>query len=280
MTDEPFEPQFEAEPDPGAPDTIATREAFDASPGAPDFATPPPPPAAEKVPFWGYSDLALLIGCFFASFVAAGLLFAGVMKALPAHEREAVKVPLSLVLQGVIYLLAYLSLHFTLASRYGRPVLPALGWKPPQVSLLVPALGGLVLPFAVSAIIAPFHPPKIDSPFEAFTSSVGLMVCFGILAALLGPVMEELVFRGFLQPLLSRSLGTVAGILITAALFGALHAPEYSYAWQFAAAVGLAGVAFGAMRVWADSTLASSIMHAGFNLVMVLAMLFARAGKH
>jgi hypothetical protein len=99
------------------------------------------------------------------------------------------------------------------------------------------------------------------------------------MAALLAPVMEELVFRGFLQPLLSRDLGTVAGVLITALLFGGLHAKEYFGVWQFVAAVTLAGVAFGAMRAWTGSTLASAIMHGGFNLVMVMAM-FAAQGKH
>jgi uncharacterized protein len=246
---------------------------------APGAHRPPPVPALEKWPFWGYSDLALLIGYFFGSFVGAGLLFGLVRYLFPVIKQKQNEAPLLLVFQVLLYLLAYLSLHFTLASRYGRPVLRSLGWKLPRVSLLVPVLGGLLLPFAVNLIIAPFHPPKIDSPFDKFTLTPGLLVCFGVLAALLAPLMEELVFRGFLQPLISRSLGTVAGVLITAMLFGGLHAPEYSYAWQFVAAVTLAGVAFGAMRAWTNSTLASAIMHGGFNLVMVLAM-FAVRGKH
>ncbi len=106
-----------------------------------------------------------------------------------------------------------------------------------------------------------------------------MMIFLAIIATLLGPIIEELVFRGFLQPLLSRDLGIAGGILITALIFGGLHAPEYLYAWQYVAAVTLAGVAFGVMRAWTDSTLASSIMHGCFNLLMVIAM-FATQGKH
>jgi uncharacterized protein len=239
----------------------------------------PPVPRLGKTPFWGYGDLALLIGYFFGSFVVAGLLFGLIRYLFPIVKQKQNEVPVLLVFQVLLYLLCYLSLHFTLASRYGRPVLKSLGWKLPRVGLVVPVLGGLLLPFAVNLMITPFHPPKIDSPFDKFTVTPVLMVCFAVLAALLAPLMEELVFRGFLQPLISRSLGTVAGVLITAVLFGGLHAPEYSYAWQFVAAVTLAGVAFGAMRAWTDSTLASTIMHGGFNLVMVLAM-FAVNKRH
>jgi membrane protease YdiL (CAAX protease family) len=243
----------------------------------PHLGSDPDPPIVEKWPFWGYGDLALLIGCFFASFVVVALLLGGATLAFPAVKHNAVA--LALGFQVVLYGLAYLSLHFTIKSRYGHPVLRSLGWKMPRQGLFIPALAGLALPFAVSVLISPFHPPKIDSPFDKFTVSPELTVCFCIIAAILAPMMEELVFRGFLQPLLSRSLGAVAGILLTALLFGGLHAPEYSYAWQFVAAVTLAGVAFGAMRAWTDSTIASAIMHGGFNMVMVVGI-FMRPGHH
>ncbi len=277
MTGEPLEPQLDP-----AVDTDVEARVTGTAPLKPDALSdaPEPLPAqapVEKWPFWGYGDLALLIGCFFGSFVLVGLLFGVAAVALPEVKKNLVT--LSLVAQVVLYGLAYLSLYFTLKSRYGRPLLRSLGWKVPRQGLLIPAVAGIVLPFAVSVLVTPFHPPKIDSPFDKFAASPATLVFFGIVAAILAPAIEELVFRGFLQPLLSKTFGVVAGVLATALLFGALHLPEYSNAWQYAAAVTLAGIAFGAMRAWTDSTLASAIMHGGFNLVTVVA-LFAREGKH
>ena len=44
-----------------------------------------------------------------------------------------------------------------------------------------------------------------------------------VLAVLVGPLLEELVFRGFLQPLAVRELGGPLGVLITSVVFAALH---------------------------------------------------------
>lgn len=44
-----------------------------------------------------------------------------------------------------------------------------------------------------------------------------------VLAVLIGPLLEETVFRGFLQPLLVQNLRERGGIAVTSALFAALH---------------------------------------------------------
>ena len=83
-------------------------------------------------------------------------------------------------------------------------------------------------------------------------------------------------FRGFIQPLLSRSLGTVAGILLTACLFGALHGFEYQWVWQYALFITAAGVVFGWLRARTNSIIPSTIMHGCFNAVSVIALAFGK----
>jgi len=85
------------------------------------------------------------------------------------------------------------------------------------------------------------------------------------LVVIAGPIVEELVFRGFLQPLFSKTLGSAAGILISAVLFGLLHAPQSQWAWQVILAITVAGAAFGYVRERTGSTLASIAAHVGFN---------------
>ncbi|MBD2837405.1 CPBP family intramembrane metalloprotease [Pseudomonas sp. JM0905a] len=53
---------------------------------------------------------------------------------------------------------------------------------------------------------------------------------------------EELVFRGLLQPVLVCRLGARDGVLLTAAIFGAVHLP---FSPLFALVAGLAGLGYG-----------------------------------
>ena len=78
---------------------------------------------------------------------------------------------------------------------------------------------------------------------------------------------EELLFRAWLQPALVARLGTVAGLIATALLFGAAHLP---FSPLFALVAVLAGLGYGLVfhcsgRLWPAVTL-----HAAVNLSHVL----------
>jgi len=89
----------------------------------------------------------------------------------------------------------------------------------------------------------------------------------------LGPVCEELAFRGFLQPLLVRSLGPVGGVLAAAVPFGLLHIPEYGNSWRHGVVITLAGAAFGCVRQATGSTKASTVMHASYNFLFFFVLI-------
>lgn len=226
--------------------------------------------------FWGYQDVALVAGFTLVSFFGLSLVAGALLHSIPAlqHHEAALIVPL----QFAVYAAIYFGLYFVCVIKYGRPTLPSLAWRRSRVPLWIPVVAGLALPFVLSALISPFHPPAVSTPFDKFFTSPVWLGVLGVIAVTAGPWMEELLFRGFLQPLLSRSLGLVSGVVLTGLLFGLLHAPEYQYAWQYAAAVVLAGIAFGAIRAWSASTIASTLMHGAFNLVMFAGMV--AKGKH
>lgn len=46
-----------------------------------------------------------------------------------------------------------------------------------------------------------------------------------LLATFAGPVLEEVLFRGFMQPLAVQSLGPAAGVFLTSVVFGLIHGP-------------------------------------------------------
>ncbi len=233
-----------------------------------------PLPAPERVPFWGYTDLCLVLGLVFG-FSVVVVVMVGLL-AIPYPSLRTDQTPLALPVQVAFYGCLYLSFRMVLGLRYHRPVLTSLGWRRPQINLAWMAGGGLVLAFVLSALGELFKTPKIALPFDKLTNTPASFAFFAIVAVVLAPFFEELFFRGFIQPLLSRTFGTVAGILITAALFGALHGFEYSWVWQYALFISLAGAVFGWLRARTNSIVPSTVMHGCFNAVSVVALAFGK----
>jgi membrane protease YdiL (CAAX protease family) len=102
-----------------------------------------------------------------------------------------------------------------------------------------------------------------------------LLILFALLVVFIGPLCEELAFRGFMMPLFIRSLGAAAGIIITGVLFGALHAFEYPD-WRPVVLVAVAGCVFGWRRYETGSTVNSMLMHAGFNAIQFIGLIATR----
>lgn len=106
--------------------------------------------------------------------------------------------------QLLAYLLILVLMYMIVESRSGGPVLQALRWNwPPNWSTYVFAGIGLelcLLPFAV-LLPMPKHLP-LDEFFKTARDAYILSV-FGILFA---PLFEELLFRGFLYPVLGAPL--------------------------------------------------------------------------
>ena len=224
----------------------------------------------EKKPFWGYMDLVLVMGLLLAFVALIFFAAAGLVLTIPSLRRD--QAPLLLPTQIAVYVAAYLSLRIVFGLRYRKPVLSSLGWCPARFNLLFVGLGGIILAFVVSGLATLIHTPKVPSPVESLMSSPVLLSLFGVMAVTLAPFFEELLFRGFLQPLLTRSVGMIAGIVLTAVVFGSLHAPEYSFAWQYALAVSLVGVVLGWLRVRSGSIIPCTVMHGAYNSVFVVAL--------
>jgi uncharacterized protein len=240
------------------PDRIETSPA-DASPEA------APQPIQREV-FWDYFDLLLVIG-----FIAAAIVCAGVLHLLLVPSQFGSQpAPADLWLEFVFYAVVFGGLAGIFKLRYRAPVLASLAWKR---SRFHPALAGglgLVLALFLSALGQLVHTPE-NHLMDELVNSWGSFVLFAITAILVAPAFEELLFRGFLQPLLSRTFGVVAGVLVTAALFGALHLFQYSLAWQYAFIIFLAGAAFGWARVRTGSVIPGTLMHSCFNTASVIA---------
>ncbi|HEX3682654.1 MAG TPA: type II CAAX endopeptidase family protein [Bryobacteraceae bacterium] len=264
------------------PDPIETTPAepvmeapFVAEPAPPLPAEPPPLPAPRE-PFWGYLDLVLMLGFVCAGLVGIVLLGAGLVAIVPKLKDDPM--PLVLPLQFVFYLVVYAGFVAVFKLRYRAPVLVSLGWRRASLNPLFAAVGGVVLALGLALLASLLHTPQVPSPIDKLVNSPSSLALFVITAVVVAPFFEELLFRGFVQPLLSRTFGVIAGVLITAVLFGALHAPEYSWAWQYALVVSLAGAVFGWLRARTNSVIPGTVMHGFYNLAFVVGYLATTHG--
>src|SRR5665213_3191886 len=201
-------------------------------------------PSRDSRAFWGFDDLALFLGAVLPAWLLGMLLIRfGRAMAPGAFSNNAVRV---LAFQSAIY------------------------------ALLVGAwcmFGGPALAIGLSVLGVVLRTPAIPTPVESLISGRGSLLLVAFFAVVLGPVFEELLFRGFLQPLLQRPLGAWPAILLAATGFALLHGQEYQWFWQQLLVVGLAGAAFGYARYKTGSTAAAALLHGGYNLTFFVGYL-------
>ncbi|HEY1204353.1 MAG: type II CAAX endopeptidase family protein [Bryobacteraceae bacterium] len=238
-------------------------------PSEPPPLLPPPleaPPEPERVPFWGYRDLMFLIAVAFVLLMLVGRLALVFFKA-PVGAVQALAV--TFAFEGLWFVVLY----GVMRLGYGRPFWRSLAWVKAPRGFWDAAGWGLLTALTCVTISSLLPTPHVKTPMEELLKGRSSLLLMGFFAVTLGPLFEELAFRGFLQPLLVSTFGAVGGVLLQAVPFAALHGAEYAWSWQQLIVMLLAGSAFGWMRHRTGSTAASTYMHAGFNFVVFLGML-------
>jgi membrane protease YdiL (CAAX protease family) len=231
-------------------------------------ATSTQPPVTPRVPFWNYQDLLFFLSLCFPSLLVAILIvraFSGLL-----HLGKPFQ---GLLAQLVWYALVFSALYALLRVRYGQPFWRSLGWTLPVAAVAASFLAGPLLAIVLSLLGNVLRTPEIPLPFQQMLQDRPTIILFAIFVVILGPLCEELAFRGFLMPLLMRSFGPATGIIATGLLFGSLHGPEYGWHWQHALLISVAGMVFGWVRFRSGSTAAAAAMHSTYNLMQFAAFL-------
>ena len=171
----------------------------------------------------------------------------------------------TLVFQSFMYVFLVGALYLVVAWRYGEPFLPSLGWTFPIPNAFFVLVAGPALTIALSALGVLLRAPLDSSQIEVLIKSRASLAAIILFGVVLAPIFEEMLFRGFLLPLLVRSMGPSLGILLTAVPFALLHGAQNHWAWQPVLLIGIAGIAFGYVRYKMGSTTAAFLMHSAYN---------------
>ena len=269
-----------------------------------EFPWETPQTAAAARPHWAYREIAVLFA------VAALSLFAAGRAALYWHMRasgiadeaaaaEAVKGSAwwALAVQAAAWLPVLLYIHWVVVRQCRRRFAEGVGWLWLTWTALFtlwtcrrrfaegvgwlpsahPARrylwGGALLAASVIVLTAAVGVPEEPYPMLELLDdreALWALAAFGVLVA---PVVEEIVFRGFLFAALERVHGSGFALAATSAAFALVHGGQYGWQWQRLAILFWVGLALGAVRARTRSTKAAALVHAAYN-----GLLFALVG--
>jgi len=270
---------------------------------------PPPPPqlpaevapatpalasvnASAENPPWTVWDIVLLVIIFLvatnilaaaaAVLIGATHLF-GYDLAQLTHDRHGIEKLLEdprviLPVQVVCYLILLAAMIAVVRSRarVQQGFFENVGWRWPRGAWPKFLLAGAVLAIAVQLISARLPiPPSL--PIEKYfqtTTYAYLMSAFGILVA---PFMEELFFRGFLYPVLARSLGIAAAVVLTGSFFMLMHGAQLGFSWAAMLMLLIVGVVLTLVRVRTRALAPSVLVHMAYNTT-IFVLVFVETG--
>lgn len=236
---------------------------------------PVPPPLPD--PAWNGWDLLRLLS---VTIVVLVLCMLGVVLAAKRwvypHTAAVELARNALVVvagQALGYLLVFAYMYALVTRVRRRPdFLAAIHWNWP--SNLVPyVIGGFMLSLALQGLAHLLPIPK-NLPIDSFFRTPAEAWALTIFSITLAPLMEELLFRAFLYPVLKRHLGFEPAVLLTALGFALLHGSQLRFAWGPLLVIFMVGLVLTIVRAQRNSVAASLLMHVAYNAT-ISALMFA-----
>jgi hypothetical protein len=217
--------------------------------------------APAKTGFWGTLPrvaLIRLIIFFLALTLADAAVFilpVEIAKRLPEAAREPVMLGGVIVL-ALVLLVIYTGLVRLIERRRARELALVTG-----ISF---AIGGAVFGFALFAAVFAVLCGLGGAQYNGFVGFAGIVpaLIMGVVSA----VGEEVIFRGAVFRILEDSLGTLGALVLSAALFGLLHAANHGATTVSTIAIALEAGALLALSYAATRSLWFPIgLHFGWN---------------
>ncbi len=169
---------------------------------------------------------------------------------------------------GLMLLFLVLALHLRSASWQDIGARPLKDWKTVLGAILAGYLIYLLMTLAMNFLNS-FLPNGLDaqnvSAYMQADDALWVKAFVLITMGVFGPIVEELLFRGYLYNSLCRNLSSPAAMLFTAIIFGAAHLD-----WQRFLPLAIGGYLLNVISVRFGSVFASVITHGVWNILMMV----------
>jgi membrane protease YdiL (CAAX protease family) len=207
-----------------------------------------------------------------------GMMIAGIFIHMLGHAAQSFEYTLneSVGIAIISSLLMILLICRAMRRHSGHKLLQVLALgtnKQPVFRLFIlPAAVGLFCAF-VSSLIVVSRKHQPVTPFseliESATSFQSILALF-VVAMLLAPFLEEIIFRGFFYHVVERYRGRKIAILVIAATFAFLHFDQYWGDWVAIGMITFLGFALTSARALSGSTIPGIVMHYTYNIATTI----------
>ncbi|MFZ0967394.1 MAG: type II CAAX endopeptidase family protein [Candidatus Acidiferrales bacterium] len=262
--------------------------------GPPPDGTNPPPEAPPPIPpfpsaelnllkypedlrvRWGWLDIFVFVlvslALYFGSAVVLVIGFVAKGTNIQQLQHSPQTLALFFIINTVMASLGQLGfLYLRTRVLTGAPFWRSLGWwsfdslaLDPRRVVAYCVFAGFTLSFLVNTV-SNYVGHKGQLPIEIYFQDRRSIFLLMLLAVTIAPLVEEMIFRGYIYPVVARSLGIPTGVILTGILFGLLHAPQLSGAWAQIGLLVVVGIVFTYIRAVSRTVLASYLTHLSYN---------------
>lgn len=225
---------------------------------------------------WSLRDLAAFLLFLFPAFVFATMITSslyGILRTLlrwkavadPTHNAFFL-VPM----QTLFYAFVFGFLNALTVVRYRASFWRAIAWVPITGQQRVGFLfAGWLLAIGVQLTSA-LAPPKQKLPLDQLFSGPAAAYTLAVFGVLIAPLVEEIVFRGFIFAILEKAWGAAVAVIGSGLLFGVIHVPQLWGGWLQIVLLAGVGIIFSLVRARTGSIVPSWLMHACYNLTIFI----------
>lgn len=220
---------------------------------------------------WRRLDL-LAFGIFFAMTVVFVPVIAFVLFRLfePGIQIQNMSGVHQILMQAFMDFALVAFIFYRVKMLYRRPFLRALScFGGPSLIVFRMIAAGVLLAVTV-LIISALLPAQSEAPLEKLLTTRASLVVFVIFGIAFAPLMEEIIFRGFLYAALADVYGSDIAVPLTAVLFAVPHFAMRGNAFLAVLIIFLVGYIFTIVRQRSGSVIPSIIMHTAYNATIFL----------
>lgn len=217
---------------------------------------------------WGWHSIGAVLALIIAYFLGIVLLrILGVFQWLGVQP--GLSSPILYLISVGLFVLMILAIYLVVARRYGWKAL-GVHSAPWWSFALIPPLflsemfGIIMINRAIIELQGNFENPQVEAITGGKMLDIPTFLLLLLLIAVIGPIAEELFFRGMLYPLLRQRLGSDIAILLSAVCFSAAHLIPVLFPALF-----FVGLVLALLREWSGSTVPCIGLHMLQNGFMI-----------
>ena len=219
-------------------------------------------------------NLMLVLILYLISSAVLTIIFLSIAYSVPSFNDPLFQgVILGIILNSIFVYFIY----YSLKNKENEDVLKYLHIKktsnPVLISFIFPVIGALI--FAISNILVStsyFSSFSSSSPLSnaLFQSTATGMVTFMLFATLVAPLLEEIIFRGYLFTTVKRIKSEYFTVLFVALLFGFMHVDQNMGDPVAILLVFMVGLYITLLRFYTKSIIPCIAAHYAYNIAILL----------